>query len=453
MSTPAEAAASAPSSRLPGNARLFLFFRIFFNCRFYYPVYTVLFLDFGLNLDQFATLNAVWAAAIVLMEVPSGALADQVGRRTLVVGSALLMVVEMLILCLLPIRGGAALFWFFVLNRLVSGASEAAASGADEALVYDSLPAGERDSIWAALQTRLIRWQSLFQILTTLTGAAVYDPGVMTKVAGWFGSTRVFVQDETLRYPLWLTLATAVACFLTARQFGEPAGETQSRRFSVQALVESFRAVLRTGSWILRTPAPLILILTGLLFDSSMRLFYTVGSQYYRVIDIPTAFNGWIGAAACLMGFFTAAVLSRMAGRFSPQANFRIVGLLILLGFGGMALAWSWWGLLFAVPFWFAMRALHFFLSQYLNKLIPPADRATALSFRGLAMNTGYGTVMKLFGWQTVFLGSRLHTTDTDAVFTRALTWWPWIFAAALMLLWPWLGRLRTIATPAQAKA
>ena len=62
------------------NIRLYVAFRIFFNGRFYYPVFTILFLDFGLTLDQFALLNAVWAATIVLMEVPSGALADIVGR-------------------------------------------------------------------------------------------------------------------------------------------------------------------------------------------------------------------------------------------------------------------------------------------------------------------------------------------------------------------------------------
>jgi len=57
--------------------------------RFYYPVFAVLFLDFGLSVGQFAVLNAIWAATIVLCEVPSGALADAVGRRALVVASGL----------------------------------------------------------------------------------------------------------------------------------------------------------------------------------------------------------------------------------------------------------------------------------------------------------------------------------------------------------------------------
>jgi hypothetical protein len=69
--------ASPPSSPFAlSNVRRFIAFRAFFNARFYYPVFTILFLDYGLTIEQFALLNTVWAFTIVLAEVPSGALAD-----------------------------------------------------------------------------------------------------------------------------------------------------------------------------------------------------------------------------------------------------------------------------------------------------------------------------------------------------------------------------------------
>ena len=67
---------TSPSPFAIRNVRLFIAFRVFFNSRFYYPVFTILFLDFGITIQQFALLNVVWAATIVLAEVPSGALAD-----------------------------------------------------------------------------------------------------------------------------------------------------------------------------------------------------------------------------------------------------------------------------------------------------------------------------------------------------------------------------------------
>ena len=92
------------------NVRLFIAFRVFFNARFYYPVFTILFLDFGLTLEQFALLNAAWAASIVLLEVPSGALADTIGRRNLLVVTGILMVIEIALLCFAPLGNPDLLF-------------------------------------------------------------------------------------------------------------------------------------------------------------------------------------------------------------------------------------------------------------------------------------------------------------------------------------------------------
>jgi MFS family permease len=114
---------------LEGNLRRFVVFRLFYSARFYYPVFTILFLDYGLTLAQFALLNMAWALAIVVAEVPSGALADIVGRRRLVIFAALMMVLEMSLLAFVPMGASSLLFGVFLLNRLISGLSEAAASG------------------------------------------------------------------------------------------------------------------------------------------------------------------------------------------------------------------------------------------------------------------------------------------------------------------------------------
>ena len=49
-----------------------------------------------MTLEQFAILNSIWAATIILAEVPSGTLSDIIGRKKMIVAS-ILMVVEMLV--------------------------------------------------------------------------------------------------------------------------------------------------------------------------------------------------------------------------------------------------------------------------------------------------------------------------------------------------------------------
>lgn len=437
----ADSAASLSPSLAARNTLCFVLFRILFNGRFYYPIFTILFLDFGLTLEQFAMLNALWAVTIVVLEVPSGALADQLGRRRLVVASAVLMVLEMACLVFMPRHGGALTFWCFALNRVLSGAAEACASGADEALTYDSLSVEGREAEWQRIQVRLLRWSSLAFLVVTITGAITYDSVRMTAIARGLGFDVTLGPDLTMRIPLVLCLLTAIATLVTARRFLPAPSEPVRASLDWKTLGAAFLNVRATGRWILRTPAVLVLLLIGLLCDSFMRLFYSVNSQFYRVLQIPAEFYGWIGATGALVGFATAGLLERMAQALSPSAAYRAVAALVFAGLLGLAHPVAWWGLWAVVPFWFGMRALHFFLTHHLNRVIPSEQRATALSFRGLTMNLAYGAIMQLFGLQTAWLAGRLGpAADDNTVFAAAAGWWPWAFAAGYALLLGWVG-------------
>lgn len=121
------------------NWRRFVLFRVLFNSRFYYPVLAILFLDLGLSATEYTILNFAWAVAIVFTDLPAGVLADRIGRKPLVVAAAACMVVEMILLGVAPRQGGIVLLLCCLANRLLSGIAEGMASGADEALVFDSL--------------------------------------------------------------------------------------------------------------------------------------------------------------------------------------------------------------------------------------------------------------------------------------------------------------------------
>ena len=58
-----------------------------------YPLYALLFADTGLSDAEISVLFALWSAVGIVAEVPSGALADRVGRRTSLVIGALVQAV------------------------------------------------------------------------------------------------------------------------------------------------------------------------------------------------------------------------------------------------------------------------------------------------------------------------------------------------------------------------
>ena len=224
-----------PSPFAIPNVRRFIAFRVCFNARFYYPVFAVLFLDFGLTLEQFALLNAAWAATIVLLEVPSGALADLIGRRNLLVVAGVLMIAEIALLCLAPRGGGQLLFAIFLVNRVLSGMAEAAASGADEALAYDALKRDGRPEDWGRVLERQIRYQSMGYVIAMSVGAAVYDPDLLNRLMGSLGLALRFAPETTLRFPLFLTLAMAIGALVQTLgmediALDETPGENRGRR-------------------------------------------------------------------------------------------------------------------------------------------------------------------------------------------------------------------------------
>lgn len=417
------------------NIPLFIAFRVFFNARWYYPVMTVLFLDLGLSVEQFALLNVAWAAAIVGLEVPSGALADRFGRKKMVVAAAVLMVVEMLVFAFAPRENPNLLFLLFLVNRILSGAAEASASGADEALAYDSLVADGRVDHWPRVLELLMRWQSAAFFAAMLIGAAVYDEKFLQGVIQWLGLPWKVSRDLAIHLPIYLTLVNAIITLLVAVNLREPAvapsSEPQPRN--------AWRATLSTGKWILATPLVLAVILTGLCFDSITRLFLTFGSNYYRMISVPTVYFGLIGSGFALFGFFVPALARRMLPRWSMRINFAIIGVLIFLGLLGIEQVWPIYGLICLIPLGMAMSFNQFFVSHYLNGLISDSrQRATALSFRGLAYNLAYGGVGLLFAGLTRYLREYPHSgkaVTEDSVFIASLGWLPWYFLATALIL------------------
>ena len=432
------------------NVRMFILFRVLFNARFYYPVFSILFLDFGLTLAQFAILNAVWAGTIVLCEVPSGALADTIGRRNLLVFAGFLMVVEIAIWAFVPRSNLTLLFWVFVLNRILSGMAEAAASGADEALAYDSLQQEGDINDWGRVLERQVQIQSIGFFIAMTLGGVIYDPQLMQKGAHLLGFGMIISREETLRLPIYFTLISAILVLMTTLQMREVTDrETKLKNQSRKAINESFRLVWEAGRWIFRTPFVLGLMLFGLLYDSVVRMIITMASQYYRIIEVPEALFGVLGSVSALFGFFIPGIARRLCEKRSALFNLLFTAGLILAGLIGTSLVWPRIGVLPALLLFSTLYFLGFFLSYYLNRASSSEQRATILSFKGLFLNLGYGGIGILYALLLAHLRKKISVEQLDLagetlknmVFIDSLPWFIWYFTTCLVILFFYFAR------------
>lgn len=95
----------------------------------------MLFADHGLSVAQISSLFAIWSVTGFLLEVPSGALADTVSRRGLLMVSSALLAAGFMTWTVLPGYLG------FAVGFVLWGAAGALQSGTFQALLYDELRA------------------------------------------------------------------------------------------------------------------------------------------------------------------------------------------------------------------------------------------------------------------------------------------------------------------------
>jgi MFS family permease len=427
------------------NVGLFVAFRVLFNARFYYPVFMVMFLDYGITVEEFALLNAIWAAAIVLLEVPSGALADLIGRRRLVVAGAALMVVEMLLLVVVPVPS-AWVLPALAANRIVSGAAEAFISGADEALAFESLAACGRTGEWPRVLERLLRASGIVTIIGMVTGSLVYDPGMLNTIVSRVGLAGGFTRLDTFRLPIWLTLASALGAFAAAMAMREPPRVAPAGRQAeapgladAPGLAAAFRQTAATGRWILTQPLVLLVIVAGVLIDLPIRQVLVVSSEIYTEIGIPTLAFGLMSAASALLGLAVASPLRRLALDASAQANCLVLAACTIVGLVGISAFIPLGGVAFMILLSTVLRMVVFLQSHYLNQLVDSGRRATVLSFRGLAVNVGYGLGCLGFAAATAAY-SRI--VGAENCFRAVVGLLPWLFVLVCVAFWSYSLRL-----------
>jgi MFS family permease len=118
------------------NARTLTIFRLYqlFNgIIFTGPVWAVFLLSRGLSLTEFGMVEAALHVGMLAAQIPSGALADALGRRSLLVAAGFFTAVAELGYVYAPE------FWLICLAGAIHGVGFALRTGADEAYLFDAL--------------------------------------------------------------------------------------------------------------------------------------------------------------------------------------------------------------------------------------------------------------------------------------------------------------------------
>lgn len=127
--------------KLPKNIYLLSAIAFFSSLYLYLPILTPYLQSKGLNLLEVASLSSILIGTIFLSELPTGIIADKIGRKNSVIVALILQVLGEVVFLV------GASYVYFVASSVIAGLGFAFQSGSLDALLYDSLKEKKAESL------------------------------------------------------------------------------------------------------------------------------------------------------------------------------------------------------------------------------------------------------------------------------------------------------------------
>ncbi|RZT39150.1 MFS transporter [Cupriavidus agavae] len=268
-------------------------FRVFRNAYLTYAVWMAFFIHYGMTVEQFFWLDAIFFGAKFVFDLPTGYLADRIGRkRCLAVG------------CVAAAASHAAMlvhpgFWTFATALVALGAAQSSVNGADAALLYQNL--ARRGEL-----AEYPRWESLSRAAGSLSFA------IAPLVGGWLHATGGYAA-------VWL--GTAVAMLLGAIVLFRV--DDRASRAPGDGMVQMWRALRSV------LPQLMFLLLLFGLFLSIVRFGFLAQQWLLIQHGVDSAIKGWLMAADLGIGAVASLGIRRALATLSRAAIYKLLGLAI----------------------------------------------------------------------------------------------------------------------------
>ncbi len=320
-----------------------------------WPAYVLYFRHYHVTLFEVATLAAVFEASIIIFELPTGILADRLGRKLSTSAGFAAYVLS-----------GAAFIFLqnfagFLLAEVLFGLGESLISGALEALAVDSAGKNYNDSFGKRLFSNRVRVKSGALLVGMLGGGAL---------AGW--------NLSVLFYPITIIfMAGMLLSFLLTepeRKIKEIGTENNKSKRSVKEIV--FASGLG--------PLFAVGLMANFVFEGPDQ-FWQV--QFSEVMHINAYYFGLLTAA----GLLVVALVARWTEKFYDHLGAFLLACFAVAAAGvwGVAtgrIGWAVGGIIgvFAIKELFQPA-----ISYRINSRIKSANRATVLSGYNLTCSVG----------------------------------------------------------------
>lgn len=306
----------------------------------------------GISLAQVQLLQSWFMFWLFVLEIPTGAVADYIGRKHSIALGAFVVSIAVLV------YGSVPKFEMFLLSEFLFAVAMALISGADEALLYDSLKEAGREEE----RKKVFGKANSFHLLGMLISAPM----------GSFIASRV-----GLNAPMLFSAVPYLSASLVAWSIREPGirqSKSESRRYI---------DIVRNGLSYLRNHKILrLLALDAVVVASSAYFIIWLYQPFLRSVGVAIFYFGVIHAILVLSEILISNNFVRLTKFFkSDKGYLRASAMAVVISFLLVAMSPNivTVSILVIVGGGFGLTRLPL-MSSYMNKFIPSEQRATVLS-------------------------------------------------------------------------
>ncbi|MFP4557539.1 MAG: MFS transporter [Bacteroidales bacterium] len=331
------------------------------------PIVVLFYQENGLGMREVFILKSIYSISIVILEIPSGYFADVLGRKnTLIVGSFLGFIG-------FSVYSATYGFWGFLIAEMVLGFGQSLISGADSALLFDTLKQNNKENDYMKHEGRMISVGNFTEAIAGVLG------GLLAALS--------------LRYPYYAQTLIAFTAVPASLTLVEPKIQGAAIKMTFAKTISVLKHTLVKNKQLMWN-----ILYSSFVGASTLTLAWFV-QPWFISVNLPTSLFGVVWTVLNLSVGLTALFAYKLERFVGPTRTVVGFTILLALGFFGTAFTGSYWGLFFLFLFYLGRGVATPVLKDYINRITGSDVRATILSIRSFVIRIIFSIWGPFYGW------------------------------------------------------
>lgn len=342
------------------------------------PFIVYYFQELGFSLSKIAILFSITAITVFIFEIPSGYIADKIGRKKSLIISTILQLIGVIILF------SSQNYLMLVIAQIFNGLAWAFVSGADSAFLYDTLILLKREKDYKKIEGKARFCSEIAVILSGILGSLIIALGI--------------------KQTILITLIGYTVLVFVTFSFKEPPRKI-SEKHKIHIEIKQMWFIIKKSVANKKLLGLFCYLFVMLGISNTIFIIY---QPYFRATSLPLYYYGYIFAAFSIFTAIAALKAHYIENKIGVYWSLILMPLFLAFSLIGASLVFMWAGFMF-----FFMRELvrgYIFplTNDYINKMVNSNERATVLSIGSMFSRIGLILISTTFGFFSDIQGLKI---------------------------------------------